>query len=108
MVVLALAFSYHVAGEEYDFNYIHPHVSYNTESDWVAGGYYNSECNFSAYVGKKLQYEEDWGLEVGLVTGYYSTVLPYARVTYQDIFVAPTVYDKDELGLVVGYEFKLR
>lgn len=109
MLGIALAFSYHLGGSAYDFNSLHPHLSYTTEDSIVAGVYYNSENNISTYVGKNLQYDDDLALEVGLVTGYSDTVLPYARVTYKEFFLAPAVYGTDnELGLVLGYEFKIK
>jgi hypothetical protein len=109
MLGLALAFSYHIGGADYTFNSLHPHVSFTTDDAWVTGAYYNSENNLSIYAGKVLQYNEDLALEVGAVTGYVDTILPYARVTYKDFFLAPAVYGSDkELGLVIGFEFKVK
>ena len=108
MLGVALAFSYHLGGYAYDFNYLHPHIRYTTEDSVVAGVYYNSDYKVSTYVGKNLQYD-DWALEVGLVTGYAYKIIPYARVTYKDFFLAPAVYGNDnDLGLVLGYEFEIK
>ena len=87
----------------YDFNEVHPHVRYTTEDSYIAGAYYNSERNVSLYGGY------DFGnVELGLVTGYYSTVVPFVRLTYEGFYVTPALYGNDkDVGLVIGYEIKL-
>lgn len=103
MLTLALALSYHVNGEAYNFNAIHPHVRYTTEDNYIAGAYYNSERDISVYGGYDFGY-----VELGLVTGYRSYgVIPFVRATYEDFYVTPALYGGDnELGLVLGYEVK--
>lgn len=109
MLGLALAFSYHLGGDAYDFNSLHPHIRYTTEDSIIAGVYYNSDYNVSTYVGMNLQYDDEWSLDLALVTGYADKILPYARVTYKDFFLAPAIYGNDnELGLVLGYEFTIK
>ena len=108
MLTLALAISCHIGDYTYDFNAIHPHVRYTTESNLIAGAYYNSEYNLSMYAGKRFEYNDEWGFEVGAVSGYYEAVIPFLRITYDDFYVAPTLYDKSEIGLVIGYEIELK
>jgi len=102
-LTFALGLSLHL-GFENRYNSIHPHIRYNHEH-FIAGAYYNSERNLSTYIGKRWEYN-DFGLEAGAVTGYYETVIPYARVTYKDFFIAPGVENEDTIGLVLGYEIK--
>ena len=101
MIEFSLALSYHLFGEAYDLNYIHPHVRYESDAV-IAGAYYNSEYRTSLYLGKKLNEY----IEVAFVTGYGDKVLPYVRATYDSFFVAPAAYP-DGVGLVLGYEVKL-
>tara|TARA_X000001382_G_scaffold118994_1_gene99511 strand:- start:462 stop:770 length:309 start_codon:yes stop_codon:yes gene_type:complete len=102
MIEFSLAFSYHLFGEAYDLNYIHPHVRYESESSIIAGAYYNSEYRTSIYLGKKLNDH----IEVAFVTGYNDTIVPYVRINYDNFFVSPAVYP-DSVGAVIGYEVKL-
>ena len=106
MLTLALALSYHVNGEAYDFNSVHPHIRYTTESNYILGSYYNSEYNTSFYTGKTFDVYGYFNLDVAAVSGYYDTVLPYVRIEKNGFFAAPTVYNGLELGVVIGYEFK--
>ena len=101
MIEFSLAFSYHLLGESYDLNYIHPHVKYESDAV-IAGVYYNSEYRTSLYFGTKLNEY----IEVAFVTGYGDKVLPYVRATYDNWFIAPAVYP-DSVGAVIGYEVKL-
>ena len=104
MIELALAFSLHL-GLEGDYNEIHPHIRYN-EQNYIAGAYYNSESNISFYAGKRWEHNR-FGFEAGAVTGYSGgDVLPYGRVTYNNLFISPAIEKPDNVGLVVGYEFK--
>ena len=100
---IALGLSLHL-GFENEYNSIHPHIRYNNEN-FIAGAYYNSEHNLSTYIGKRWEYN-DFGLEAGAVTGYYDTVIPYARATYKDFFAAPGVENERTVGIVLGYEVK--
>ena len=102
-ITLALGLSLHL-GFENEYNSIHPHIRYNHEH-FIAGAYYNSEETISTYIGKRWEYN-DFGLEVGAVTGYYDTVIPYVRGTYNNFFVAPASENTNTLGLVAGYEIK--
>ena len=104
MIEFALALSLHL-GLEGDYNEIHPHIRYN-EQNYIAGAYYNSESNISTYVGKRWEYN-DFGVELGAVTGYINQpLLPYARVTYNNFFIAPAHEVDKNTGAVIGYEFK--
>ena len=104
MIEFALALSLHL-GLEGDYNGVHPHIRYN-EQNYIAGVYYNSINNVSVYAGKRWEYN-DFGLEAGAVTGYdnIAPVIPYARITYNNLFIAPGV-EPDNVGIVIGYEFK--
>jgi hypothetical protein len=104
LIELALAFSLHL-GLEGDYNEIHPHIRYN-EQNYIAGAYYNSESNISLYAGKRWEHN-NFGFELGAVTGYVNQpILPYARVTYNNFFIAPAHEVDANTGAVVGYEFK--
>ena len=104
MIEFALALSLHI-GLEGDYNEIHPHIRYNNEN-YIAGVYYNSESNISTYAGKRWEYN-DFGVELGAVTGYINQpLLPYARVTYNNFFIAPAHEVGKNTGTVIGYEFK--
>jgi hypothetical protein len=87
----------------YDWNNVHPHVRYTVpDTNVIAGAYYNSERDLSIYGAYKFKYAE-----VGLVTGYYDTPIPFVRATYDNWYVAPAVYgEKKQIGLVFGYEIK--
>ena len=88
-----------------DYSAIHPHIRFQEQS-YITGLYYNSESNISLYGGKRWKYN-DFGLEAGAVTGYTTgDILPYARATYKDFFIAPAVEGENTVGLVVGYELK--
>ena len=100
---IALGLSLHL-GFENEYNSIHPHIRYNNEN-FIAGAYYNSEYTLSTYIGKRWEYN-DFGLEAGAVTGYYDTVIPYARATYKDFFAAPASERGERIGIVLGYEVK--
>ena len=102
MIEFSLAISYHLLGDSYDLNEIHPHVRYESENDVIAGVYYNSEYRTSIYLGKKLNEY----IEVAFVTGYNDTIIPYVRATYDNWFIAPASYP-DSVGAVIGYEVKL-
>ena len=90
-------------GLEGDYNNIHPHGRC-TIDNWIGGAYYNSEKNVSYYVGKKIP----WDLEVGLVTGYSGAdIAPMIRYINNGWFVAPAYETTGNIGLAIGYEFKL-
>ena len=102
---LGLALSLHL-GFEGEYNAIHPHLRYTTDS-YIAGAYYNSESNISPYVGYRFEHN-DFGLEIGAVGNYsHADVLPYVRGTYKQFFVAPGV-ESENVGLVLGIELPLQ
>ena len=95
---LFLAISLHV-GLEAEYNQVHPHARCTVENS-IAGVYYNSEDNFSAYIGKQIQINSGF-LEIGLVNGYTaSKVVPMIRYK-KIIFLFPlpmkTIKDKKTL-----------
>ena len=103
---LALGISLHL-GFENSYNPVHPHLRYQNES-FIAGVFLNSEENTSFYLGQRIEHN-NLGFEFGAVTGYSTgNVLPYARATYKDFFVAPALENGDNLGIVIGYEFKYK
>lgn len=105
MIELALGISMHL-GLEGDYNELHPHVRWNNWNDYIAGAYYNSESAVSVYFGHRWE-QNKLGLEVAIVSGYsYDDVIPYARVTYDNWYIAPAL-EGDTQGVVFGYEFKL-
>ena len=67
---LFLAVSMHL-GLEGDYNQVHPHARCTVDNN-IAGVFYNSEDNISAYIGKQFELDEYWNIELGLVTGYDS------------------------------------
>jgi hypothetical protein len=104
LIEFALALSLHI-GLEGDYNGIHPHIRYNNQ-DYIAGAYYNSMNRVSFYAGKRWEHNQ-FGFELGAVIGYdeIMPVAPYARATYNNLFIAPAA-EPDNVGVVVGYEFK--
>ena len=99
---ILLAVSTHLGLDE-NYNGAHPHARC-TIDNWITGAYYNSERNASYYIGKKIL-----NFEIGLVTGYSSyDVLPMIRYINNGWFVAPAFEKSGNLGLAIGYEFKLR
>ena len=98
---LLVAVSMHI-GLEGDYNNIHPHARCTVDNT-IAGVYYNSESKVSAYIGHKFG-----NLEVGLVTGYSSyDIAPMIRYINNGWFVAPAYETSGNIGLTIGYEFKL-
>lgn len=94
-------------GLEADYNNIHPHARCTIENR-IAGVYYNSEDNISAYVGRQFELDEYWKLELGLVTGYdHGMVVPMVRYKAGGFFISPA-YEKhngdENYGLVLGWE----
>tara|TARA_R110000772_G_scaffold23327_3_gene62485 strand:+ start:456 stop:773 length:318 start_codon:yes stop_codon:yes gene_type:complete len=104
MLELIISISLHV-GLGDDYKYVHPQVRYTTEENYIAGVYYNSVGNVSAYAGHRWE-SGKWGLEAGVVTGYnQAPVLPFVKVDYDGFFVMPAI-DNGNIGAVLGYEFK--
>tara|TARA_B110001454_G_scaffold188950_1_gene187245 strand:- start:304 stop:627 length:324 start_codon:yes stop_codon:yes gene_type:complete len=98
---LLVALTLHI-GLEGDYNNIHPHARC-TVDNWITGAYYNSEENVSYYVGRKIS-----NFEIGLVTGYSDMdVVPMIRYVNDGWFAAPAYETSGNIGLTLGYEFKL-
>jgi hypothetical protein len=100
-IAYSIALSLHL-GFEGEYNAFHPHIRLQ-EQNYIAGAYYNSESNVSPYVGYRFEHN-DFGLEIGAVGNYSAAdILPYARGTYKQFFVAPGV-ESDNIGIVLGIE----
>jgi len=100
-----LAFSMHVGmGEPSSYNSVHPQIRVNHDN-YIAGVYLNSHAEPSAFVGHRWE-SGDWGVEVGLVTGYnIAPVVPFVKYNYKYFWLAPAIHKK-RLGAVVGIEWK--
>lgn len=113
-ILIGLALSAHM-GLNGSYNEVHPHVRLETESNIVAGAYYNSMERASAYIGYEWS-KEYFFVEGGAVTGYdeVSAVVPYTRAGVEfnntKVFIAPVAEDwngKLNYGAVVGFEFMI-
>ena len=107
LITLSVAFTLHF-GVDLSYNNVHPHVRY-TSGDTVAGVYYNSVRQTSAYAGKVYTLDKDTTVEVVLATGYMYPVIPNVKLTHKNFFIAPlvdTVKGKVQTGIIVGTEFK--
>ena len=110
---LALALGFHF-GLEGDYNNVHPHLRCDVNNT-IAGVYYNSEENISAYVGYQFDTPLDSVLEVGWVTGYSGTkshglkIAPMIRLTKGNWYIAPAyeVNPSKNWGVTLGYEFTI-
>ena len=111
---LTLALGFHL-GLEGDYNNVHPHLRCDINNT-IAGVYYNSEEEISAYVGYQFDTPFDSTLEVGWVTGYpeYHTkhgldIVPMLRLTKGNWYLAPAyeVAPDKNWGVTLGYEFKI-
>tara|TARA_B110000902_G_scaffold189595_1_gene214649 strand:- start:216 stop:542 length:327 start_codon:yes stop_codon:yes gene_type:complete len=103
---LFLALSMHL-GLEGEYNSIHPHARCDLDNT-ITGAYYNSEKNISLYLGKKYLVE-DVELELGLVTGYSGfDIAPMIRLKKDNWFIAPAYEKTGNVGVVFGYEIKIR
>ena len=87
---------------------MHPHGRC-TVDDWITGAYYNSEENVSYYVGKKISnVDNNWDLEIGLVTGYSGmNIAPMIRYINDGWFITPAYETTGKIGVTMGYEIKL-
>ena len=105
---LMLAFSMHL-GLEGNYNNIHPHARCQID-DTITGVFYNSEENISIYAGKEIDIDKFVKLELGLTTGYTgSDIVPFMRYTDRGWFIAPAhEYDNNNIGLTIGYEWKIK
>ena len=99
-VELSLALTLHL-GLVGDYNNIHPHARCYID-DTIAGVYYNSENNISAYIGKKYN-----NIELGIATGYSGNdIVPMIRYIKNNFFISPAYeYQNDRYGITIGYEF---
>lgn len=114
-LLLSLAVGAHL-GLSGTYNGIHPHIRLE-DKHYMIGSYYNSEQHVSFYAGKIYDFGKI-DLEIGIVTGYSAIgdLAPMARVIYEmndqhSLYAAPVIekFNNDNnLGLVLGYEFKLR
>lgn len=89
--------SYHM-NTKVKFNNFNPGV-YATCNDWVAGAYFNSEENWSAYAGKNFSYHIAGPISaeatVGIITGYgkpLPMVLPGAKWQIDKEYSARAVF----------------
>ena len=103
---LLVALSMHI-GLENEYNSIHPHARCTVDNN-IVGAYYNSEYNISSYIGKIYNYN-NIEIEYGLVTGYTgSNITPMLRIKKDNFFIAPAYEVEGNVGVVVGFEFKLK
>ena len=105
--ILGLAVSLHLGLNE-KYNELHPFFQAKYDQ-FIAGAYYNSLSRTSLYVGYQTEFTEDLTLDLGVVTGYLENpdnIVPMARLKYKEWFVMPAAEGEEELGIVIGYEFK--
>jgi hypothetical protein len=119
-ILLGIIVSSHL-GFVGEYNEIHPHIRSEFDNGVVAGLYYNSEENVSAYIGGIYKDKNGFFIEGGLVSGYdiaEMPLIPYVRVGKEigdnfNVFIAPgveTVNGETNVGVVIGAEimFSLR
>lgn len=103
MIEYIIAVSLHL-GMGDDYNSVHPRIQWNNDGTLV-GAYLNSHSELSAFVGHRWE-SGDWGIEVGLVTGYnIAPVVPFVKYNWRQVWVAPAIHEK-KLGAVIGLEWK--
>lgn len=103
MIEYIIALSLHL-GMGDDYNSIHPRIQWNNDGTLV-GAYLNSHSELSAFVGHRWE-SGDWGVEVGLVTGYnIAPVVPFVKYNWKNIWLAPAIHEEN-LGAVIGIEWK--
>ena len=108
-ISLFVAMSLHIGMEE-GYNSIHPHARCTVDNT-IVGVYYNSEKTVSSYVGYKLDTWFDTTTEVGIVTGYSGAkIVPLFRVLKNNWFITPAyeISPNKNMGLTIGYEFKIK
>ena len=105
---LMLAVSTHL-GLSGDYNNIHPHVRYTSDSSYITGAYYNSDYQPSVYAGQEFKFDIVT-VELGAATGYSSTPLaPFVRVKKGNWWAAPGYkVNSKSVGVVVGYEITFK
>jgi hypothetical protein len=106
---IALAITMHI-GLQGDYNQAHPHVRCDINNT-VAGAFYNSEKNISAYVGYQFEMPSDITLEIGWASGYdyKKGIVPFGRVSKGNWFITPAyeTNPNEKWGITLGYEFPL-
>jgi len=103
MIEYIIAFSMHI-GMGDNYNSIHPRIQWNQEN-MLVGAYLNSHSEISTFVAHRWEHE-DFGLEVGLVTGYnVAPVVPFVKVDYKSWWAAPAIHE-GSVGFIFGYEWK--
>ena len=110
-LIFSIAVSTHL-GLSGDFANIHPHLQYQTDNQYIAGIYHNSDKRASVYFGKRTSWKAPYdvipevSIEYGIVHGYKEWDLaPMLKVNYGNLFIAPAA-TKDEVGIVAGYEVR--
>lgn len=96
---IALSLHLGLAGE---YNSVHPYISYERDKI-IAGAYYNSVERISIYGGVKYEFSKDTSIELGLVSGYNSNVIPMAKLNHKQFYVMPAADEK--VGIVIGIQF---
>ena len=100
-----IAVTLHIGlNEEYEYNSFHLYCKAKTESNIIAGAYYNSINKLSLFAGYEYDINYDTSIEIGLASGYYYDVTPTFRLNYKNLFLMPAV-DDDKKGIVVGLQF---
>ena len=103
-ITLLIATSLHIGSFEGEYNSIHPHIRLQDDS-YISGAYYNSESAISLYAGFEYEIKEDLNVEYGIVSGYSDTdIMPFVRVKYKNIYLAPGVEQGELVGFVMGLE----
>jgi|SaaInlV_100m_DNA_5_1039725.scaffolds.fasta_scaffold03987_2 hypothetical protein len=104
--ICGIALSLHMGlVDDYNYKSIHPYCKAKTESNVIAGAYYNSIGKLSVFTGYEYNINKDTSIEVGIATGYYYSVTPTARLNYKNLFLMPAI-DDNKPGLVVGIQYK--
>ena len=81
-----------------------------TLSEYFEGNEKYMENDFNKIVGKEFDIDKHVRLEVGLATGYSGgDIVPFMRYTDRGWFIAPAYeFDRNNIGLTLGYEWKLK
>lgn len=103
MLELGIALTLHFAMNE-EYNEVHPYMKFSNQN-YNVGAFYNSEKNMSYFISYDIEFENNIGIEVGIVSGYYKNILPLARLKYKTFFIMPGI-ESEKIGLVFGKEFK--
>ena len=92
------------------YNSVHPFVECQ-HNNLVTSVYYNSVEDTTLYFGYRKQFENNWGYDIGLATGYIEEYpVPTGRITYKNFFILPGVEyydDAYQVGIVAGIQIKL-